>query len=105
MSFRIALQAVPNQSFSVLVDDVAYRVTIKVTRGVMSVFISLDDVVVVSGSRFFTDSPLIPYLHLESSGGNFVFISEADALPAFEEFDITQFLIYVTAAEIADARS
>lgn len=105
MAFRLALQAVPNQSFSTLLDGVAYRLTIKATRGIMSVSISLDDVVIVSGSRFFTDSPLIPYPHLEGSGGNFIFISAADALPAFLEFDITQFLIYVTVKEIADARS
>lgn len=105
MPFRLALQAVPNQSFSALLDGITYRLVIKETRGVMSVSISLDDTLIISGSRFFTDFPLIPYAYLEGSGGNFIFTSEADALPAFLEFDVTQFLIYVTAEEIRNARS
>lgn len=105
MSFRLPLQPVANQSFSSLLDDINYRLTIKETRGVMSVSISLDEIGVISGSRFFTDSFLIPYPHLEGAGGNFIFTSEGDAIPDFEQFDVTQFLFYVTAAEVADARS
>lgn len=105
MAFRIPLQAIPNQAFSVLLDDITYRLTLKSTSGIMSVSIALDDTQVVSGSRFFTDTPLIPYAYLEGSGGNFIFTSEADELPNYESFAITQFLIYLTAADLADARS
>ena len=105
MPVPVALQAIPNQSFSVLLDGITYKVTIKDARGIMAVSISLDGELVVSGSRFFTDSPLIPYPYLEGSGGNFAFTSEADALPDFEEFGTTQFLIYVSAEELSDARS
>ena len=71
----------------------------------MSATISINDVVVVSGDRFTADAPLIPYEHLEGAGGNFLITTEGDALPAFDQFDVTQFLFYLTAAEVADARS
>ena len=105
MPQRLALQAVPNQSFSALLDDQSYQITLKETQGVMSATIVLNDEVIISGSRFFADGPLIPYEHLEGDGGNFLLRTEQDALPAFDEFDVTQFLFYLSAAEVADARS
>lgn len=105
MSSRLPLQAVPNQAFSALLDGLSYRITLKQAAGVMVATISIDDEEVISGSRFFADSPLIPYPHLENSGGNFVLTTEGDALPVFDQFGVTQFLIYVTAAEVADARA
>ena len=105
MSSRLPLQAVPNQAFSALLDGLSYRITLNQATGVMVATISIDDEEVISGSRFFADSPLIPYPHLEKGGGNFVMTTEGDALPAFDQFGVTQFLIYVTAAEVADARA
>ena len=105
MSSRLPLQAVPNQAFSALLDGLSYRITLKQAIGVMIAAISIDDEEVISGSRFFADSPLIPYPHLEKGGGNFVMTTEGDALPAFDQFGVTQFLIYVTADEIVDARA
>ena len=105
MSSRLPLQAVPNQAFSALLDGLSYRITLKQATGVMVATISIDDEEVISGSRFFADSPLISYPHLEKGGGNFVMTTEGDALPAFDQFGITQFLIYVTADEVADARA
>ena len=105
MSSRLPLQAVPNQAFSALLDGLSYRITLKQATGVMVATISIDDEEVISGSRFFADSPLIPYPYIENGGGNFVMTTEGDALPAFDQFGVTQFLIYVTADEVVDARA
>lgn len=105
MAFRIPLQAVPNQSFSLLLEELSYKLTLKSTRGIMSATIEIDDSVVVSGARFFADTPLINYEYLERSGGNFILTTEADAIPDFNQFGVTQFLIYLTSTEIADARA
>lgn len=105
MSFRLPLQAIANQSLSALLDERTYRLTFKATRGVMSVTISIDDTTIIDGDRFFADSPLIPYEYLEGGGGNFIFTTELQEIPAFDQFDVTQFLFYVTAAEVASARS
>ncbi len=105
MPTRLPLQAIANQAFSVLLDEQSYRVALNKTQGVMSATISINDEVIVSGSRVFADVPLIPYFYLEGDGGNFLFSTEADAIPDFEQFDVTQFLFYLTAAEVESARS
>ena len=104
MPVQISIQAVPNQTFSVQQDDQNYDITLKATRGVMSASISINNVVVVSNSRFFADTPLIPYEYQEGAGGNFIFTVEGDDIPIYTEFDVTQSLFYLSAAEVADAR-
>lgn len=98
----LPLLAIPNQSFTTQLENQNYKLSFKVTRGVMSVSISINDIVVISNSRFFADHPLIPYSYLEGVGGNFILTTEGDSLPTFAEFNITQFLFYLTAAEVAD---
>ncbi len=105
MPSRIVLQTVPNQSFSTLQDGVSYKIQLQETRGVMSATISIDDTPILSGARFFANAPLIPYEYLEDEGGNFLMTTEADAIPAWAEFEVTQFLFYLTASEVADIRS
>lgn len=105
MPSRIPLQAVPNQSFSTLLEGVTYRIQIQATGDVMSVTISIDDVEIISGAHFFADAPLIPYEYLEGAGGNFLMTTEGDSIPAWRDFEVTQFLYYLTAVEVADARS
>lgn len=104
MPVRLVLQAVANQSFTTLLDGITYEISLKQAAGVMVATIALDGTNVLSGSRFFADTPLITYEYLEAAGGNFIMQTEADALPDFEQFDVTQFLFYLTAAEVADAR-
>ena len=71
----------------------------------MCISFAINDVIVVSNSRFFADGPLIPYTYMEGLGGNFIMTVEGDAIPAFADFDVTQFLYYLSAAEVADARA
>ena len=104
MPVRIPLQATANQSFSVFQDDKNYQISIQSTQGVMSASISIDGTPVTSGDRFTSDAPLIPYAYLELGGGNFIFTTEGENLPAFEQFDVTQFLIYFSASEVENAR-
>lgn len=104
MAIRLPLQAVPNQSFSIQLDGLRYFVEIKAARGIMAATITIDDEVAMTGARFFADTPLIPHASLESGGGNFIMTTELDAIPDYTLFDVTQFLFYLTAADLADAR-
>lgn len=96
----LPLLATPNQSFTTPLENQNYKLSFKATRGVMAISISINDIVLVSNSRFFADRPLIPYKYLEGKGGNFILTTEGDSLPAFAEFGTTQFLFYLTAAEV-----
>lgn len=105
MPIRVPLKPVARQQFSFLADDTSYTIDLKDTRGAMCVSATINDVVTFTNIRFFADAPLIPYLYQEGIGGNFILTVLADALPAFAEFDVTQLLYYLSAAEVADARS
>jgi len=100
MAFSIPLQAVANQSLSVLLDGLRYDIELKETRNVMSATIAIDETIVVSNARIVADVGLITYSYLRGDGGNFIFTTENDNLPYFTSFDITQFLFYLTADEI-----
>lgn len=104
MPVRLALQAVPNQSFSALLDDQEYELVFKEIGDAMAVSVSLNGTVLVSNVRFYADDPLIAYEYLEGDGGNFLFTSEDDEIPYYTLFDVTQKLYYLSAAEVADAR-
>ncbi len=103
MPFRIPLEAVANQSFSVQFDNQSYDIELKETLGVMSATISINGVFVISNVRILADSPLIPYKYLIGIGGNFIFTTESDNIAYFTSFGITQFLLYFTADEINNA--
>lgn len=100
----IPLAAVPNQTFSVRLDDSFYDIAIHLCEGlfpataIMAVDIVRDGVAIVTGQRVVAGLPVIPYRYLEK--GNFLFLTEDDELPYWEEFGITQFLIYASPAEL-----
>ncbi len=98
MSFEISLQAIPNQTFSLTLDDHIYDITLKEANGIMAAFISRDNVRIVSGMRVVCGYPLIPYEYLES--GNFIFLTADNDLPYYTQFGITQSLIYFSREEL-----
>lgn len=99
----IPLQATPNQSLTVQLDGARYTLTFKEAAGCMVCDVSRDDADLLYGVRVVAGSPLIPYRYMES--GNFVVMTENDELPAWESFDTTQSLVYVTADELAEFRA
>lgn len=99
---QISLDAVPNQSLSVVLNNVRYDLTIKETRGVMVADIVRNDVPVVTGARIVAGQLIIPSLYQED--GNFCIDSEIGAIPYWTEFGVTQFLFFFTAAELEAER-
>lgn len=94
----IIVEAIPNQSFTVRLDDAQFDITIKETRGVMSATIIRDNVTLIENSRITAGTPILPYKYQER--GNFVMITENEAIPYYDQFGNTQHLIYVEAAEV-----
>lgn len=99
----VALAAVPNQSFTTQILDRIYDLSLREANGVMSVSITRDEVPLVTNMRATAGTPLLPYLYQES--GNFLIVTEADALPYYDQFGVTQFLVYLTAEELAAYRN
>lgn len=98
----VDLQAIPNQEFSIQLEDWRFEITVKEAAGCMAASVVRDGVPLVSNVRLVAGSPVLPYEYQER--GNFVLTTDADQLPDYRAFGITQFLVYVTPAELAALR-
>lgn len=99
----VPLAAIPNQSLSVRLDDVRMVLRIKDANGVMVADLERAGATVLSAVRVLAGEPVIPYRYLET--GNFIFLTLNDDLPDWRKFNVSQQLLYLTAAEIATLRA
>lgn len=95
---QIALERIPNQSFSIRLDSRFYNITLKSTNGVMAATVVRDDVIIEEGMRLVGGGLMLPYKYQEN--GNFLLTTMNDELPDYLQFGITQFLIYASPAEL-----
>lgn len=97
----IQLQAIANQSLTIPLEGDLYAITIKETNGCMSATVTRSGVTLVNNVRIVGDGFILPYGHMLDGKGNF-FISVQDGdVPYFDQFGLIQFLVYITAAELA----
>lgn len=99
----VGIAAVPNQTLTVQIEDRVYDISLREANGVMSASISRDGVAVVTNVRAVAGTPLLPYRYQET--GNFLITTEAEAMPYYDQFGVTQFLVYVTPDELAAYRA
>lgn len=97
---RIEIAAVPNQSFTVTLGGVRYAVALKATDTCMAASIERAGVPLATGQRVVAGQPIIPYAYL-AEDGNFIISTEGESLPDWQQFGVSQFLYFATAAEIA----
>lgn len=96
---NIPLSAVPNQQITVNVGDNRWTLRIKEARGSIIADVSLNDSPMLYGQRFAVGTPLIPYRHLQGNG-NFLLLVDNEDLPDWQQFGVTQQLVYVAPSEI-----
>lgn len=96
----IPIQATPNQSFSVQLDANRWDIVIKQASSTMIVDLTLNDEVILRGSRVVAGTPLIPYKFLQGAG-NFMLLTEDEQLPEWGRFGVDQQLIYGSFDELA----
>lgn len=94
----IPIQATANQSFTTQIGDDRFVLTLKLAIGCMVMSIECNEVTVIEGTRVLAGEPVIPYHYREV--GNFIMTTQNDELPDWKQFGITQFLIYLSEAEI-----
>mgnify|MGYP001206663287 CR=1 FL=1 len=97
----IPLTTEPNQEFTVSLDGLRYTLRFKEANGVMAVDVKVNDLVLLTGGRVAAGAFLIPYPYLQGDGGNFLLLTDDEALPYWREFNVTQSLVYISAAELA----
>ena len=99
----IGIAALANQAISIQLDASFYEIQLRESNGVMAATIARDGVTLVTNSRVIAGTPLLPYRYQEA--GNFIVTVDDDALPYWEQFGVTQFLVYLSADELAAYRS
>lgn len=99
----IPLQAIANQSLSIPLENSRFVLTIKEASGGMVCTIERDGVVLIQNVRLVGDAFVLPYEYLHEGIGNFFISTQSEQLPWWEQFGITQFMVYAGADEIASA--
>ena len=102
MTQAINVQSVPNQSLSVIFDEIRFDLTLKSVGQVMALNLTIDEQLIYSGLRVVAGTPLIPYRYREA--GNFIFITLDNCLPFYTRFGEDQTLIYASPAELVTFR-
>lgn len=116
---KIPLTNIPNQSLNIVLDGNNYVIRIHACgdstisasvaslrtlgNGILAVDIIRNDVVIVTGMRAVSGTPLIPYTYLED--GNFIFITQNDQYPNWRLLGINQFLLFASQAELDALRN
>lgn len=98
----VGIAALANQSLSIQLDERFYEIELREANGVMSASITRDGVVLISNVRVTAGTPLLPYRYQEA--GNFVMTTDGEAIPYWDQFGVTQFLVYLSVAEVAAYR-
>lgn len=99
----IALQNLPKQQFTIVLDGLQWDVTLKAAAGIICADLSRAGEIVVQGARCVAGQLIVPQ-NLEAGFGNFLFLTALGDLPWWEQFD-TQTFIYASALELAGARN
>lgn len=99
----VPIQALPNQALSIQLDGSRYEITLKEANGCMCASVIRDGETLVDGVRLVAGTPVLPYLYQEQ--GNLVLITLGNDLPYYTDFAVTQFLVYLTPAELEELRA
>lgn len=95
---NVPLQAVPNQSLSIQIDGNTYDLRIHDCGNIMSVDVSINNTIIVTGQRAVPGNLILPYQYLEN--GNFLITSLDGEYPDWRRFELDQFMVFASQAEL-----
>ena len=98
----IPIKALPNQTLSALLDDNQWDIALRDCNGVISCSLSKNAVVIVENARAVAGMRILQAHYQED--GNFAIISNDEGIPDYRQFGVTQFLVYISADELAVSR-
>jgi len=99
----LPIQQLPNQSLSVLLDGNQWNFLLKTVQDTTVVSLTLNGTDILDSARAVAGGFIIPSLYQEA--GNFFFVTQNFDLPYYTQFNVTQALIYISAAELAILRT
>ena len=103
MPQSIGLQVIPNQSFTFNANNNTFGLILKANAGCMGMSISINGVDVADNARCAAWRVIIPSQYQEN--GNFMFMTQNLQLPWYEQFGLTQTLVYFSPSELSSIRA
>lgn len=99
---QIPLEVLPNQSLSASFEEEGYRWQVTIKKAVTSMImdITINDEVVILGTRIPGDDFIIPYPYIGLRHGNLMLTTQNDRLPDWNRFGLTQQLFYWSPEEM-----
>jgi len=102
----IPLQAIPNQTLSIQLDSNNWIIDVRSLNNtpqtpgtaIMAFSFNLNGTDIIDGQRGIINWPLIGYDYLEN--GNFYMLTDNDEYPDYNQFGVTQYLVYASQNEI-----
>lgn len=103
--YQIDLKNLPNQEFSVDMENISYTITIQYIEnevsGIMMFSLLIDDTEICTSVPCFANQAILPYpWQVALANGNFVFLTDNENYPHYEDFGNTCNLYFVTKDEI-----
>jgi len=96
----LTLLTEPNQSFVTTQNGNRYQIRIKQCNGDMCADITMNGVTILSGTRIVAGTPLFPFAWMTAGNGNFIFACLDENCIDYSLFGVTQFLYFLTQAEM-----
>lgn len=103
----VPIAALPNQTFDILLDNNDWEFALYTVNdfNLMAMDVSLNGVLILSGQRVNSSQFVVPYGYLAPDDGNFFFVTVDDEYPDYTKFNLSQQLLYVSAAELGALRA
>lgn len=99
----LSLEPIPNQSLTFQNNGLFFSLTFKSIQDMVYASVSVNNVVIVANTRCVASALIIPFEYLED-GGNFSIVTNDNDNPDFNQFGVTQFLLFYSALELEAAR-
>lgn len=99
---NLPIKALPNQRFSIVLDNNRWDIAIRDTNGTISVSMIRDGTALIENARAVAGMRIIPAQYQEA--GNFTLTTQNGEIPDYTKFGVTQELIYLSATELAEIR-
>lgn len=104
MGYQIPITSTPNQSLTVVINDISYEITLRLVENIMEFSLSVNGSKVTDGERCFPNQFILPYPYM-LNGGNFIFKTENEEYPNWENFGSTCQLLFYTTEEMSAVAS
>lgn len=97
---EISLKQLPNQEFSIALENSRYVIRVVETNTMMAITIIKDDVTLIENARLLPNDFILRSNLVDPDSGNFMMLVQDDSLPDWNNFGVTQFLQYIDSDEL-----